>query len=443
MTCATFDACSQTTPVKTNEAKAAAVQRPQSHRYLFVVDTSASMRRRAEAVQRAVGDMLLSGMAGQLRTGDTIGLWTFNERLYSGQFPLQRWSPENRQRIGRAAVLFLSKQKYEKRSQLADTTQQIDRLIKNSDAITVILISDGDEKIAGTPFDAQINAAFEKDRSSQQRLQMPFVTVLRAKAGELTDYRVNLAPWPAEFPPLPPEPKVEVAEVKPAPAPPPQPQAVAPLIISGRKSEPVEAPASATTSTEKPERAAATTTEPSPPAPAKPETSTLIVPETKPPAEASGNVAEIPKPGPKPEATQSATTPPSVQTASPADVTHSETPAPPPDPRIKTFPAQPEASTYSPKPASNTPVTVAPSEPQSTPAVPPPSAPPADAQPVANTSPTESVATPTSPFHGKAPLIIGSLLLVAAAVVWIAMSRRGRAAHRASLITRSLDQKEP
>src|SRR5437667_6721705 len=53
-------------------------------RYLFIVDTSFSMHRRAANTRKVAGDLLLSGLNGQLRPGDTIGVWTFNEKLNAG-----------------------------------------------------------------------------------------------------------------------------------------------------------------------------------------------------------------------------------------------------------------------------------------------------------------------------------------------------------------------
>lgn len=419
LVCGTFESFSQTDAAKTNEAKPLSTQRPQPHRYLFVVETSSSMRRRAEAVQKTVRDMLLSRMAGQLRSGDSIGIWTFNDQLHAGQFPLQRWTPENRQRIAAAAVLFLTKQSYQKGSHLTETMQQVDRVVKSSEAITVILVSSGDEKLVGTPFDAEVNGSFERDRRAQQRVQMPFVTVLRAKAGEFTDYRINLAPWPVEFPPFPPEPKMEVTEVKPSP--PPPAQRVAPLIISGKKSEPVEATATPAPPSEKPAPPpAATKTEPPP---AKTETSNLIA-ESKPAAEPVVSVGENSKARPATNGT-------ATQNVSPP-----ENAAPP-----QATQTAPGVSAY-PKPQSNAAPPIASSESQSVPVAQPASA-QTEAQPAANASPIQSAATPTSPFQGKVPLIIGCLLFAAAVIVWIAMRRRARAMHHASLITRSLDQKEP
>jgi hypothetical protein len=57
---------------------------------------------------------------------------------------------------------------------------------------------------------------------------MPFVTVLRAEHGRITNQRVNMPPWPLELPPLP---QPQGAKKLAAP-----PSVVRPLIVTGRKS---------------------------------------------------------------------------------------------------------------------------------------------------------------------------------------------------------------
>src|SRR5579872_4008156 len=49
------------------------------HRFLFVVDTSLSMRADAGPARQAVTDLLKSSMQGQMRDGDTLGVWTYDE----------------------------------------------------------------------------------------------------------------------------------------------------------------------------------------------------------------------------------------------------------------------------------------------------------------------------------------------------------------------------
>src|SRR5947209_15354463 len=80
---------------QTNSVKASGP----SNRYLMIVQTSRSMERRADETLKVVQDLLTSSMSAQLRRGDTFGLWTFNEALYAGRFPLQEWSPESQRAV--------------------------------------------------------------------------------------------------------------------------------------------------------------------------------------------------------------------------------------------------------------------------------------------------------------------------------------------------------
>ena len=125
-------------------AFSARAQMLSSNRWLIIADTSFSMGRRDQAMQVAVQNMLLSGMSGQLRRGDTIGLWIFNDDLYTGRFPLQIWMPEGRQTIALRVMEFLKRQRYEKDTRFDKVITAVIRLAANSDTLTVILITDGD-----------------------------------------------------------------------------------------------------------------------------------------------------------------------------------------------------------------------------------------------------------------------------------------------------------
>ncbi len=232
---------------QTNAVKSA----PSSNRYLLIVDTARSMKPRTEGLQATVRDLLESGMRGQMRRGDTLGVWTFNESLHAGLFPLQQWTPEAQKGIVTAVLGFLREQKYEKQTSLDKVLPVMDRVIKASAGITVILISDGEEEFRGTPFDDPINDFHRLWRNQQQKARMPFVTVLCARGGQITDYTVNSAPWPVEIPPLPPEVKVAPVVAK-APAPEkPHAPPVPPLIISGKKPQEIVGPARTESSTAK------------------------------------------------------------------------------------------------------------------------------------------------------------------------------------------------
>src|SRR6266404_56923 len=61
-----------------------------SNRYLLVVETSHSMQKRVDGVLQSVQDLLVSNVGGQLKNGDTVGIWTYSEELSTGQLPVQQ-----------------------------------------------------------------------------------------------------------------------------------------------------------------------------------------------------------------------------------------------------------------------------------------------------------------------------------------------------------------
>ena len=211
---------------------------PAPGRYLFIVDTSAAMKRYAPAAYKAVENLLLSSMSAQLKRGDTVGVWTFNEQLFAGRLPLQVWSPETAALVNTNVLSFLKTQAFSGASRFETVVPTLSRVVENSDRLTVLLVSDGNEEISGTPFDWQIQTALGNSFKAQQKARMPFITVLRAQHGEFVNAFVNRAPWPVEFPQFPPESKTAVA---PKVTPQPKPlvtNTTPPLILIGKKPEP-------------------------------------------------------------------------------------------------------------------------------------------------------------------------------------------------------------
>jgi hypothetical protein len=41
-----------------------------------------------------VFDLIFSGIDGYMRDGDTFGVWTFDEEVGTGKFPMQVWNSE-------------------------------------------------------------------------------------------------------------------------------------------------------------------------------------------------------------------------------------------------------------------------------------------------------------------------------------------------------------
>lgn len=222
-------------PVTADELKAT---NRVSERYLIIIDTSLSMRRNAENLQTTLGNLFQSGMNGQFKPGDSLGVWTFNESLHTGVLPLQIWSPETSRTLATNMNAFLRGLRYEKASVPETAIPQMKSVAGGSERITVMLLTAGDAPVVGTPLDRQINYAFENSRAELQKLRTPFVIVLRVQRGKFVGGSVTWSPWPVEFPEFPPLPQPkpkEQASIKPATnaAPP-----VKSLIVIGKKPEP-------------------------------------------------------------------------------------------------------------------------------------------------------------------------------------------------------------
>src|SRR4051812_27395641 len=144
-----------------------------SHRYLLVIETSKAMQKRADSVLAIVNGLIASRFKEQLQPGDTIGVWTYNEELYAGKFPLQQWTPGGQKALASGLTTFLKGEKYEKTPNLGVALPTLNKLARNSHDITFIILSSGQETVNGTPFDEKINTAFSGWRDEQQKLKMP------------------------------------------------------------------------------------------------------------------------------------------------------------------------------------------------------------------------------------------------------------------------------
>jgi hypothetical protein len=209
-------------------------------RYLFIFDTSANMKKRLPAVQMEVNQLLSTSMGGQLRPGDSIGLWTFDNNLLAGQFPLQRWKPEDAVTIASGINKFIGKQRYANKTRFNALQPQLNQVIRDSERLTVLIFCDGEDEIKWTPYNAGINQVFQQRLAEQKKTQQPFVLVFRTQVGQYAGCSMNFPPGMVsvpEFPPPPAPPASPPAAPAPPPAPVVKPPIGPPLIIIGTKVE--------------------------------------------------------------------------------------------------------------------------------------------------------------------------------------------------------------
>jgi hypothetical protein len=344
------------------------------NRFLFIFDTSADMKRRLPALQAEVNELISTSMGGRLRAGDSLGVWTFDQDLRTGQFPLQRWRPEEAATIASGINKFVIKQHYANNTRFNALQPQMNQIIQNSGRLTVLIFCDGEDEIKGTPYDASINQAFQQRQAGLKKARQPFILVLCTQFGQYAGCTMNFPPGMVSIPEFPPPP-APVSTPPPAQpsAPPPaplvKPPIGPPLIIIGTKVE---------------------TNWPPAPAPAP---QTNVVPTTPTNSVAPNNPVAPPL---------RANPAPAIQT--------NAAPAPPAIPAV---------------PTNSMPVTTA--NPAPIPA----------SKPIASTNPiTPSPETP-GPDH-KGALVIGGALLVAAGALVALAVFRSRRTGRGSLITRSM-----
>src|SRR5262245_56667807 len=123
--CLGLVACLQASQVQgqTNTPKYGTV----SSRFLLIVETSRPMTRRSAATSKTVASLLYSGFSHQIKQGDTLGVWTYNQQLYAGRMPLQRWSTPLQHEIVSDTLDFFKGQKYEKQPVFSSVRPALDK----------------------------------------------------------------------------------------------------------------------------------------------------------------------------------------------------------------------------------------------------------------------------------------------------------------------------
>lgn len=451
-----------------------------TNRFLFVLDTSAFMRKHTQDAVNVVETILRSSASGQLHNGDTIGVWTFNEDIYTGAMPLETWSADDSEEVALRIAEFIRQQDYGKTSRLDVAMKPVAKVVKMSDIITVFIISSGASPISGTPYDDDINAQYQACLHDMGKKPMPIVTVLQGKHGKFIRYTVNALPWPVVIPELPIPLKLPNAQPE-APAPavtsvPPAP--AAPTVAANTAPPPAQPPPSPPPATSVPVLPPAAVAPPAvvPPPEFRPPASVALT--GPPPAIPSqfapsvpGAQSTPPPPPPPAEVPAPAPTPAPVAASAPTPVaeppvaqTASVTPPPQPEPVVKpaTSAQLPLVPPRQPPLVPKTlPANAAMAE-NAAPVAPVPAPAMASAQPApapAAAAPQSAAATPVpappktlvaqasaliksfTGAHHSVLLIGGISLLVVATALILLMARRPRPRTRVSLITQTMDER--
>jgi hypothetical protein len=207
-------------------------------RWLLIFDTSADMNRWLPGTTTELQNQFFQSMSGEMHPGDSVGVWTFAEKLEAGKYPLFNWMPGKASEEAASLVDFLDYEKYKGKTKFAALRPALRQVIADSQRLTILIFCDGKDEFKLTPYDEGINETFRVMQADRKKVKAPFVVVVRTQNGKFVGATVNLPPgslsFPA-FPPLPPAASVapanlapEALPVIPAPAPP-----AVPLVIVG------------------------------------------------------------------------------------------------------------------------------------------------------------------------------------------------------------------
>jgi hypothetical protein len=208
-------------------------------RWLLVFDTSWAMKKRLPATETAVKEMLATSIAGQLHEGDTVGVWTFDQQLRLGEFPLITWQPGTAAATISNLVTFVHKHRYKDQDETNLMVLQpvLGRVIDDSERLTVVIFFDGYGEINWTPYNDSINQAIRQNLAKQKGARQPFVLLLRTQFGKFVGSSVNFPPDGITLPPFPAPPNA----AKPLFSNPPPPEPVAPIAPAAPKPLPLPA----------------------------------------------------------------------------------------------------------------------------------------------------------------------------------------------------------
>jgi hypothetical protein len=208
-------------------------------RWLLVFETSIAMKNCLPATAVEVQNIFISGMSSQLRLADSVGVWTFGKKLRTGDYPLFAWVPRMAASDATDLINFLDRQHYLDSARFGVLRPALKQVIAHSQRLTIVIFCDGLDDFKLTPYDDGINQTFKQLKDGRNKMQQPFVVVVRTQNGEFVGATVNLPPGNLDFPPFPPLPQDLQAAPPNSPSPPavvvPPPPVIVqpPLVIVG------------------------------------------------------------------------------------------------------------------------------------------------------------------------------------------------------------------
>ncbi|HUR45633.1 MAG TPA: hypothetical protein VMZ27_07140 [Candidatus Saccharimonadales bacterium] len=169
-------------------------------KFLLVVDTSTAMKRFDHAGRQTVFDFIFSGASTQMHSGDTFGLWTFNDQVSAGAFPMQVWTPDSNLNLATAAGLFLKGQHYEGNARADKAIEKALALVKSVKDLNIFIVTSGDSSLGNSDIEKGIKDVYQAKSLDARKRNLPVVLWISAWKGEVVNVQVAISGEAVQFP---------------------------------------------------------------------------------------------------------------------------------------------------------------------------------------------------------------------------------------------------
>ncbi len=180
-------------------------------RWLLIFENSSAMKKRMPAVELELKRLFFTGLDGQIRGGDSLGVWTFDKTLHVGEFPLSTWQPERAALTASNLVTFLNKRSFRGDVNFNALQPLLNDVVEGSQRLTVLIFCEGQGDILWSPYNEAINQSLRQNYPERKKNSQPFIVLLRVQDGKYIGCSVNFPPGGLNLPAFPPLPE----EIKP------------------------------------------------------------------------------------------------------------------------------------------------------------------------------------------------------------------------------------
>jgi hypothetical protein len=176
---------------------------PSTNRFLFIIDTSAGMKKIDEPVREAVFDLIYSGVRGHMTNGDSYGVWLVDEQNDTSA-GVEAWKQKFAVELAARAALRVKDHGFKGKCSLDVALADAARVASSVKDVTVVIVSNGETHLRGTPFDEAVNAQIAKLAPEMQKARLPINTLLVAQDGAFVAWAVNSPDFLVNMPAVPP-----------------------------------------------------------------------------------------------------------------------------------------------------------------------------------------------------------------------------------------------